>query len=64
MFGAMHATMRARGLDDIDFNGWVDYSVPAEIDRGFATGYTNHYRRGSQDHIDGSRAARPAHRRG
>jgi predicted amidohydrolase YtcJ len=66
MFGAMHADMvRAaeRGLVDIDFNGWMDYSSRAEIDRGFATAYTNHYRlAGLKITLDGSPQGRTAWR--
>jgi predicted amidohydrolase YtcJ len=66
MFGTMHADMvRAaeRGLVDIDFNGWMDYSSRAEIDRGFATAYTNHYRlAGLKITLDGSPQGRTAWR--
>jgi hypothetical protein len=66
MFGAMHADMAnaaERGLVDIDFNGWMDYSNRAEIDRGFATAYTNHYRlAGLKITLDGSPQGRTAWR--
>jgi predicted amidohydrolase YtcJ len=66
MFGGMHQDMvnvAARGLVDIDFNGWMDYSNRAEIDRGFATAYTNHYRlAGLKITLDGSPQGRTAWR--
>jgi len=66
MFGAMHADMEnaaARGLLDIDFNGWMDYSNRGEVDRGFATAYTNHYRlAGLKITLDGSPQGRTAWR--
>jgi hypothetical protein len=66
MFGAMHADMAhaaGRGLVDIDFNGWMDYSNRAEIDLGLATTYTNHYRlAGLKITLDGSPQGRTAWR--
>jgi predicted amidohydrolase YtcJ len=66
MFGSMHADMvnaAARGLVDIDINGWMDYSTRAEIDRGFATAYTQHYRlAGLKITLDGSPQGRTAWR--
>ncbi len=66
MFGTMHADMAnaaARGLVDIDFNGWMDYSNRAELDRSFATAYTNHYRlAGLKITLDGSPQGRTAWR--
>jgi len=66
MFGTMHADMvsaAARGLVDIDFTGWMDYSNRAAIDRDFATTYTNHYRlAGLKITLDGSPQGRTAWR--
>jgi predicted amidohydrolase YtcJ len=66
MFGGMHADMEnvaKRGLVDIDFNGWMDYSNRAELDRSFATSYTNHYRlAGLKITLDGSPQGRTAWR--
>jgi predicted amidohydrolase YtcJ len=66
MFGSMHADMvnaAARGLVDIDFTGWMDYSNRAELDRSFATAYTNHYRlAGLKITLDGSPQGRTAWR--
>jgi predicted amidohydrolase YtcJ len=66
MFGAMHADMvhaAERGLVDIDFTGWMDYSNRAEIDRGFSTAYKNRYRlAGLKITLDGSPQGRTAWR--
>ncbi|MDP1775527.1 MAG: amidohydrolase, partial [Moraxellaceae bacterium] len=66
MFGAMHADMvnaAERGLVDIDFTGWMDYSNRAEIDRGFSTTYKNRYRlAGLKITLDGSPQGRTAWR--
>jgi len=66
MFGGMHQDMvnaAARELVDIDFAGWMDYSSRAELDRGFATDYTNHYRlAGLKITLDGSPQGRTAWR--
>ncbi len=66
MFGTQHADMESaaqRGLVDIDFTGWMDYSTRAELDRGFATSYTNHYRlAGLKITLDGSPQGRTAWR--
>ncbi|MBP6626843.1 MAG: amidohydrolase [Arenimonas sp.] len=66
MFGSMHADMEnaaQRGLVDIDFTGWMDYSNRAEIDRSFSTTYTNRYRlAGLKITLDGSPQGRTAWR--
>jgi len=66
MFGAMHTDMEnvaRRGLVDIDFTGWMDYSNRAELDRSFSTTYTNHYRlAGLKITLDGSPQGRTAWR--
>lgn len=66
MFGGMHEDMvnaAARGLVDIDFNGWMDYSGRGALDGGFATTYTNHYRlAGLKITFDGSPQGRTAWR--
>ena len=44
MFGPMHAVMEdaaKRGLLDIDFIGWMDYTGRSELDKGFSTSYSN-----------------------
>ena len=66
MFGAMHADMvdaAKRGLVDIDFIGWMDYTGRGELDRGFSTTYANHYRLGGlKITLDGSPQGRTAWR--
>ncbi|MFC3550852.1 amidohydrolase [Lysobacter cavernae] len=66
MFGAMHTDMVSaaeRGLVDIDFTGWMDYTNRAEIDRGFSTTYKNRYRlAGLKITLDGSPQGRTAWR--
>lgn len=66
MFGDMHTDMvnaAERGLVDIDFTGWMDYSNRAEIDRGFSTTYKNRYRlAGLKITLDGSPQGRTAWR--
>lgn len=66
MFGTMHDDMVSaaeRGLVDIDFNGWMDYSNRAAIDRGFSGTYTDHYRlAGLKITLDGSPQGRTAWR--
>jgi hypothetical protein len=66
MFGPMHAVMAdaaKRGLLDIDFIGWMDYSGRSELDRGFSTSYTNRYRLGGlKVTLDGSPQGRTAWR--
>jgi predicted amidohydrolase YtcJ len=66
MFGGMHQDMvnvAARGLVDIDFIGWMDYSNLAEIDRGYSTTYANRYRLGGlKITLDGSPQGRTAWR--
>jgi predicted amidohydrolase YtcJ len=64
MFGTMSADMEdaaSRGLLDIDFIGWMDYSNKAELDRAFSTTYKNHYRLGGlKITLDGSPQGRTA----
>jgi predicted amidohydrolase YtcJ len=66
MFGPMHAVMAdaaKRGLVDIDLIGWMDYTGRAELDKGFSTGYSNHYRLGGlKITLDGSPQGRTAWR--
>jgi predicted amidohydrolase YtcJ len=66
MFGPMHAVMvdaARRGLVDIDFIGWMDYTGRAELDKGFSTSYSNHYRLGGlKVTLDGSPQGRTAWR--
>ena len=66
MFGPMHADMAdaaGRGLVDIDFIGWMDYTGRAELDKGFSTSYSNHYRLGGlKVTLDGSPQGRTAWR--
>jgi hypothetical protein len=66
MFGPMHADMAdaaRRGLVDIDFIGWMDYTGRAELDKAFSTSYSNHYRLGGlKVTLDGSPQGRTAWR--
>jgi predicted amidohydrolase YtcJ len=66
MFGPMHAVMvdaAQRGLVDIDFIGWMDYTGRAELDKAFSSSYTNHYRLGGlKITLDGSPQGRTAWR--
>jgi hypothetical protein len=66
MFGPMHADMAdaaRRGLVDIDFIGWMDYTGRTALDTGFSTTYTNHYRLGGlKVTLDGSPQGRTAWR--
>jgi len=66
MFGPMHAVMAdaaRRGLVDIDLIGWMDYTGRAELDKGFSTRYSNHYRlAGLKITLDGSPQGRTAWR--
>ncbi len=66
MFGPMHAVMADaanRGLVDIDLIGWMDYTGRAELDKGFSTRYSNHYRLGGlKITLDGSPQGRTAWR--
>jgi predicted amidohydrolase YtcJ len=66
MFGNMSKEMEnaaSRGLLDIDFNGWMDYSNKAELDRAFSKTYKNHYRlAGLKVTLDGSPQGRTAWR--
>jgi predicted amidohydrolase YtcJ len=66
MFGPMHTVMAdaaKRGLVDIDLIGWMDYTGRAELDKGFSSRYTNHYRLGGlKVTLDGSPQGRTAWR--
>lgn len=66
MFGPMHADMAdaaSRGLVDIDFIGWMDYTGRSALDTGFSTTYSNHYRLGGlKVTLDGSPQGRTAWR--
>ena len=66
MFGSMHAVMAdaaKRGLVDIDLIGWMDYTGRAELDKGFSSRYSNHYRLGGlKVTLDGSPQGRTAWR--
>jgi len=66
LFGPMHAVMAdaaKRGLVDIDLIGWMDYTGRAELDKGFSTSYSNHYRLGGlKITLDGSPQGRTAWR--
>ena len=66
MFGPMHDVMvdaARRGLVDIDFIGWMDYTGRAALDTGFSTTYSNHYRLGGlKITLDGSPQGRTAWR--
>jgi predicted amidohydrolase YtcJ len=66
MFGPMSKDMEnaaARGLLDIDFIGWMDYSNKAELDRALSTTYKDHYRLGGlKITLDGSPQGRTAWR--
>jgi predicted amidohydrolase YtcJ len=66
MFGAMHADMEnaaKRGLVDIDFTGWMDYTGKSELDRSFSKTYNKHYRlAGLKITMDGSPQGRTAWR--
>ncbi|MFM8533586.1 MAG: amidohydrolase [Acidimicrobiia bacterium] len=67
MFSAgQHADMVSaadRGLVDIDFLGWMDYSSRAELDRSFSKEYKNRYRlAGLKITLDGSPQGRTAWR--
>ena len=66
MFGPMHAVMAdaaKRGLVDIDFIGWMDYTGRSELDQAFSTTYSNHYRLGGlKITLDGSPQGRTAWR--
>jgi predicted amidohydrolase YtcJ len=66
MFGPMSAVMEdaaKRGLLDIDFIGWMDYSNRKELDRAFSKTYSNHYRLGGlKITLDGSPQGRTAWR--
>ncbi len=58
MFGAAHDDMvnaASRGLVDIDFIGWMDYTGRTALDKAFSKTYTNHYRLGGlKVTLDGS----------
>jgi hypothetical protein len=66
MFGPMHAEMAdaaRRGLVDIDFIGWMDYTGRSALDTGFSDTYSNHYRLGGlKITLDGSPQGRTAWR--
>jgi predicted amidohydrolase YtcJ len=66
MFGPMHDVMAdaaRRGLVDIDFIGWMDYTGRSALDTGFSTTYSNHYRLGGlKVTLDGSPQGRTAWR--
>jgi len=66
MFGSMHDVMvdaARRGRVDIDFIGWMDYTGRSELDTGFSTSYSNHYRLGGlKITLDGSPQGRTAWR--
>jgi hypothetical protein len=66
MFGSMHDVMAdaaRRGLVDIDFIGWMDYTGRSALDAGFSTTYSNHYRLGGiKVTLDGSPQGRTAWR--
>ncbi len=66
MFGPMNAVMEdaaKRGLLDIDFIGWMDYTGRSELDKAFSTTYSNHYRLGGlKVTLDGSPQGRTAWR--
>ena len=66
MFGPMHDLMvdaARRGLVDIDFIGWMDYTGRSALDPGFSTTYSNHYRLGGlKVTLDGSPQGRTAWR--
>jgi predicted amidohydrolase YtcJ len=66
MFGPMSKVMEdaaARGLLDIDFTGWMDYSNKADLDRAFSKTYKGRYRlAGLKITLDGSPQGRTAWR--
>jgi hypothetical protein len=66
MFGPMHADMAdaaRRGLVDIDFIGWMDYTGRSALDTGFSNAYSNRYRLGGlKITLDGSPQGRTAWR--
>ena len=66
MFGPMHDQMvdaAKRGLVDIDFIGWMDYTGRSALDSGYSATYTNHYRLGGlKITLDGSPQGRTAWR--
>ena len=66
MFGPMHEQMvdaARRGLVDIDFIGWMDYTGRTALDTGFSTTYSNRYRLGGlKITLDGSPQGRTAWR--
>jgi predicted amidohydrolase YtcJ len=66
MFGPMNAAMEdaaKRGLLDIDFIGWMDYTGRRELDEAFSTTYSSHYRLGGlKITLDGSPQGRTAWR--
>ena len=66
MFGPMHDQMAdaaKRGLLDIDFIGWMDYTGRTALDTGYSASYSNRYRLGGlKITLDGSPQGRTAWR--
>jgi len=66
MFGPMHDQMAdaaRRGLLDIDFIGWMDYTGRTALDTGYSASYSNRYRLGGlKITLDGSPQGRTAWR--
>jgi predicted amidohydrolase YtcJ len=66
MFGTMNDDMQnvaKRGLVDIDFIGWVDYTIKGQLDGSFSKTYKDHYRLGGlKITLDGSPQGRTAWR--